>query len=437
MYVSQQSSIDIITEQYIPQRDSDEKYISFLPHSGLHNQLSSLTNALVLASLINRTLIVPELNLGSGTYWRYTPVLADRLEICLPRLLEHAPESVECWDYKKYVPVAVESIVDLSEIHALGIKTYQRESLQRDYFQTYWSVPNDERNRSLAIEYTDRVRYSYQFHDTLGLGKRADMPGAYDSYINIPDLILRQEKFLVFNSMFGANRLLLTKKKNIALRRLVRNKLVFSHPDILKYSKTLVDRLGGPGNFASAHVRQGDGAFKASVQDTMQEVRIALEGTNRSKNKNGGSVNATQASEDQKLIQRLSKIPKKGLALLDECKRIQETDNKTNNLHPRLRLIYMATDAKKPRERFDELYNEFVCMFCLSDFPDIISSVLLNSTVDTMGAGVYENQGKLLLPPVDASVASFGSIFFGTHGSTFSSYIRNQNRLFHKLKKSG
>ncbi|KAI9025265.1 hypothetical protein CLU79DRAFT_744779 [Phycomyces nitens] len=421
-YISQQSSIDILSDHYSPQYDSDEKYISFLPHSGLHNQLSSLSNALVLASLINRTLIMPELNLGSGTYWRFSPLLADRLEICLPRLLAHAPESVECWDYKKYIPVQVEDVIDLSEIHNLGIKTYQRESLGRDYFQKYWGVPNDERNKSLAVEYTDRVRYSYQFHDTIGLGKRDDAPSSYDSYINIADLVLREEKFLIFNSMFGANRLLLTKSENIVFRRAIRNKLVFSHPDVLKNADVLVQRLGGPDNFASAHVRQGDGAFKKSINDTMDAVRVSLE----------GSIKPSQDKEDKADISRISKIKNKGTDRLDECKKIQDG----NSVHPRLRLIYMATDAKKPRDRFKELYDEFVCMFCLGDFPDVIENVS-NSTLETMGPGVYEGKGKLLLPLVDASVASFGSIFFGTHGSTFSSYIRAQNRLFHKLKASG
>lgn len=38
-----------------PIKDSDTKYIGFLPHSGFHNQRSALQNALMLGNLLNRT----------------------------------------------------------------------------------------------------------------------------------------------------------------------------------------------------------------------------------------------------------------------------------------------------------------------------------------------------------------------------------------------
>jgi len=37
----------------------DGKFLSYLPHSGFHNQRIALENALVLARLLNRTLLVP------------------------------------------------------------------------------------------------------------------------------------------------------------------------------------------------------------------------------------------------------------------------------------------------------------------------------------------------------------------------------------------
>ncbi|KAI8876549.1 hypothetical protein K501DRAFT_279300 [Backusella circina FSU 941] len=50
-------------------RDPEEKYITFLPHSGLHNQRIELVNAAVLAKALNRTLILPQINIGKGIYW--------------------------------------------------------------------------------------------------------------------------------------------------------------------------------------------------------------------------------------------------------------------------------------------------------------------------------------------------------------------------------
>src|SRR5712671_3500841 len=42
-----------------------ERYLAYLPHSGFHNQRIALENALVLARILNRTLLVPPARLGN------------------------------------------------------------------------------------------------------------------------------------------------------------------------------------------------------------------------------------------------------------------------------------------------------------------------------------------------------------------------------------
>ncbi|KAG0247848.1 hypothetical protein BG011_000810 [Mortierella polycephala] len=49
--------------------DPTTKYLTFLPHSGFHNQRSELENALLLARLLNRTLIMPKVYLGPPMPW--------------------------------------------------------------------------------------------------------------------------------------------------------------------------------------------------------------------------------------------------------------------------------------------------------------------------------------------------------------------------------
>ncbi|KAF9363894.1 hypothetical protein BGX34_003053 [Mortierella sp. NVP85] len=44
--------------------DPSMKYLTFLPHPGFHNQRAELENALLLAKLLNRTLIIPKVYLG-------------------------------------------------------------------------------------------------------------------------------------------------------------------------------------------------------------------------------------------------------------------------------------------------------------------------------------------------------------------------------------
>ena len=62
------------TYQPNPRVQPDEKLLSYLPHSGFHNQRIALENALVLARLLNRTLFVPPIRFGRRaiTYRNFT-----------------------------------------------------------------------------------------------------------------------------------------------------------------------------------------------------------------------------------------------------------------------------------------------------------------------------------------------------------------------------
>ncbi|KAI7872354.1 hypothetical protein BDF14DRAFT_490307 [Spinellus fusiger] len=62
-------SYQSLARQYT-KTEVNKKYISYLPHSGFHNQIISLINALVLAKALNLTLIMPELNIGWANHWR-------------------------------------------------------------------------------------------------------------------------------------------------------------------------------------------------------------------------------------------------------------------------------------------------------------------------------------------------------------------------------
>lgn len=59
-----------------------ELYLAYLPHSGFHNQRIALENALLLAQLLNRTLLVPDARLGGKPipYSNYT-TLWEMLEV--------------------------------------------------------------------------------------------------------------------------------------------------------------------------------------------------------------------------------------------------------------------------------------------------------------------------------------------------------------------
>ncbi|KAF9145855.1 hypothetical protein BGX30_006338 [Mortierella sp. GBA39] len=76
-------------------QDPTTKYITFLPHSGFHNQRTELENALLLARLLNRTLIMPKVYLGPPMPWLTFNLLHSRLLYQTKIGLEHCRAILE------------------------------------------------------------------------------------------------------------------------------------------------------------------------------------------------------------------------------------------------------------------------------------------------------------------------------------------------------
>ncbi|KAF9650006.1 hypothetical protein BDM02DRAFT_1688632 [Thelephora ganbajun] len=62
-----------------PQVQPGEKFLSYLPHSGFHNQRIALENALVLARSLNQTLLVPPVRFGRRTIPYHTSTVLQRI----------------------------------------------------------------------------------------------------------------------------------------------------------------------------------------------------------------------------------------------------------------------------------------------------------------------------------------------------------------------
>ncbi|KAI9484411.1 hypothetical protein BDB00DRAFT_855813 [Zychaea mexicana] len=392
-----------------------EKFLTFLPHSGLHNQRIALINAAILAHALNRTLLMPELNLGKATFWRPSGDLAEKLARCPGNNLK----TESCYDYRDYVPVPVDEIFDLTPLHELGIRTMQRHDMSQDYFLRYWGIDENNADEMMYI-LDDTTRYSYQIHDELVV------PNAtlkqFQTRVDIQDLAKRQEPFILFGSLFGSQRLALTRSDLLNMREYLRQQVGVKHPAVLHEANEIVDRLGGPNNYLSVHLRQGDGRFKKEAKKTTDQIRRALKKCAQSHN-NDGSDGEDEDDEETNLAELQQHIDDRPL-LLKACVAAQGKQR-----HPSLRLIYMATDTKSPREKFADLYDEFVCLFTLNDFPDVVQAIR-----DTISdEDPYLRDGKRLLPLVDGEVAANADHFVPTPKSTFSGYIRQRNALFHEL----
>ncbi|CAO3644408.1 unnamed protein product [Cunninghamella echinulata] len=444
-----------------------EKYISYLPHSGLHNQRIALINSILLAKALNRTLIVPEVNLGTATYWRPSSILPKRLDACGEEYYEENDQTrrlkekdraywkAMCFDYRNYLPMEVNRIFDIMSIaEALDIKIIQRRDMKLDYYERYWSIPQDESNQTLVYQVDDPDRYAYQIVDTLNTNNKKKFT-KYTTQYTFQQLNQIEQPFLLFNSLFGSTRLILNDPSWQSIQQQIREGMIVHHPWVLKASDIVMNRLGGQGNYMSVHLRMGDGIFKKIMEETMEKVRqqliqrqqieeekekttfeldpailqqaISLKNNHRHSHlhhQNNNKNNKNQTEERLKFCLHLQQL------------------NYPHHLHHRFSLIYMTTDASSPHETLSHLYDEFLCLFALDDFQDIIQDTLNLSPplIDHHHQNdpvIHTTKGSVFLPLIDAEIASRASFFVPTLQSTFSAYITQRNRSIQKqLSKS-
>ncbi|ORX51291.1 hypothetical protein DM01DRAFT_354931 [Hesseltinella vesiculosa] len=399
--------------------DLDEKFITYMPHSGLHNQRIALINAMVLAKQLNRTLLMPEVNVGKANYWRDSKRLELQLSRCTRGKQTTQPKDtapVACGSYRRYVPTTVSSIFDLSSLQNLGIRVTQRLHMGLDYFEHYFGTqPSD------MLYIRDQSRFSYRIYDSRS--NTDDMQG-YEQRIDLEDLKNRQERFMVFGSLFSSYRLALEQPEWVWLWEYLFSEISFHHPTVLQQTLDIVGRLGGPGQFVSLHLRQGDGVFRAVMDQTVQNVREALAQPEGGSTPDDGQQPPVTSGQSASFLLDIDAPSER----LTECLQLQAT----SDLSPHLKLIYMATDAPDPRRTLHYLYAEFPCLFSLSDFPDVITNTLSATALSPFTEDQLPSRlGPLLFPLIDAEVASHGSHFVGTRKSTFSKYIMYRNRRFH------
>lgn len=108
-----------------PSPASEERFLSYNPHSGFHNQRIALSNAVLLANMLNRTLLLPRVRLGKAVGWKSKADLQAilerdqkdevRVEACLGGRevwdgpLEDAPS--ECQSYNTFTGPSLSRLV--------------------------------------------------------------------------------------------------------------------------------------------------------------------------------------------------------------------------------------------------------------------------------------------------------------------------------------
>ncbi|KAI7865288.1 hypothetical protein BDF14DRAFT_1730610 [Spinellus fusiger] len=423
--------------------DSNESYMAYFPHSGFHNQRIELENALLLASYLNRTLLLPRVFLGdSAMPWLRYPKLYARLLLQTKRGLEHCPSllgdqplSPECLNYFRWTSVPWNFFYDMKKI-SQRVKVIYRDDLSHEWmFNTLHLTAAD------MHEIKDTSSYEFRVYDM------PDSPtplARFAHRIELASLQAIPHRILQFGSMFGSYRVLAQTKEHAELLLFLRTHMIFRHPVLIDTAAKIVNKIGGVDRFVGLHLRVGDGLFKvrASINIdtifhelvnsftnlTLADVTLidSQHGQDRLENTDYEvrQLRKVQPSED--VYQPIAvQHPADVEDRLGDRQDLDLVCSEANDItrHFRKTVLYIATDCPHPRTHplLQKIFRVFPCTFILSDFDEDLK--------DLRRLEVVEEKIRLessLIPMIDAMISAHGHTFIGTKDSTFTSYIERQ-----------
>ncbi|KAJ3568446.1 hypothetical protein NP233_g5709 [Leucocoprinus birnbaumii] len=427
---------------------STERFLAYLPHSGFHNQRIAFENALVLARILGRTLIVPPIRLGNKPI-PYYPFdrLSRQLALADKTGLKHCADvpsrlalPSECLDYYDSTLLPWNSLVDLTPV-----KTKQdllpRWNFSEEWFSEELGITDDEEIRY----FRDQTPYQYRLVDN---GGGANDRTWYTEDIAIDFLAQQTQRLLVFGTLFGSTRLKLEVEAHQMIRKEIRQAMTIAHPVLDDISQSIFRALGGA--YLAIHLRASETKFRKSSQvnaqalwwtllhcwynataDEILELEEQMQGTSTQPRTLSGTTYLSTPSARQ--CKPLDDVEKYALASASRSKCRQSTahPSRLSVMGLNTPFLYIATDLNNSRHQplLDRFRALFPCVVDISDFSQYLNP--LDHTINPMDGVPLRTH---LFPFLDALVAAKATRVVGTKGSTFSYYIEDVLwRRFHNV----
>ena len=401
--------------------DNEEKYLTYLPHSGFHNQRVSFMNALMLSYLTNRTLIIPPILVYRYPYNDPVYELYDKINEIIKikkyrkdhcknnSMDDNEKNSTFCKEEyskdDKFTMINVDQVFDFSEIKK-HVRTVNRgyEITLDSLLRNFNFSQNDTR---FFIENSEVHRYDIRIYDT---DNSTEPLYDYGTKLLLSDLLKIDKKLLHFGSLFNPTykkptndsklfynpyRIVLDRKENVKFHRFIRDNLMINNSKVLNVSDRIIHELGREGSYSGLHIRVGDEWYLSNKSITTNEKYDSL------------------MKELQKMNIKIRRKKKFFSYNLKNC------------LKNNLTIVFISTDSNNPRKDFKIFYRNIPCVFTLFDFEKELK-ILDNSFSDYDKNIDLKNFYTSL---VDLLTAAYGKIFIGTERSTFSDMAYEIHRL--------
>ncbi|KAF9321186.1 hypothetical protein BG006_002662, partial [Podila minutissima] len=454
-----------------------ERFLAYIPHSGFHNQLITLENALRLAAMLNRTLLLPPLHMSQkrqALVWKEPPVLfqqwADRSRTDVGYCRDHNPlllpaptrkqlremtdqqrkELAECtfyhqwtvtpWTYFYDIPKILTGVVGVGG-QTEPIRVFGRPNMSLTWLEEHLQVKDPSTE---IYFFNDTNRYEYRIADDSETsdtkGAVGGWTGRYSHTLALSSLLARPERILHFGSLFATDRVEANSPNHLALKSYISHNMDLWNQDILDATKLaeqqieewrIATKRSAPG-FLGAHLRTADGIFERLVPTNLGRIMtwlqemIKLDQTMTSNEKRRSILRKRQDP-----LTKMLSGSNKPFTITSTTRKVKRQDpNETvatflerctgaPSVSP---LVFLSTDVRRPRQdpALAELLDQFPCTMFLSDFE---ASLQILKKIQNPTDGVFMLPYMIAL--MDANLAAKGRHFKGTVRSTFTAYIMN------------
>ncbi|GBC02783.1 hypothetical protein RclHR1_04820001 [Rhizophagus clarus] len=388
---------------------NEERYMTYLPHSGFHNQRNMLENAVFLSWVLNRTLIMPPVIFTKKSIIPHRPynilykMITGNMTNNVITCKRKGVEDNRCM----FTQLDWEELMDFKFIKK-NIRYIHRgdQNFNVNELYSFLNITNPE-NQVFTL--AEETRYDFQFYDDENITKVSD--DQFDHLIHLCSLQRRKEKLIHFGSIYHLNRFNLRFKKNIEFLKSVRENMIINHPVLLDIGDKISEQLGGLGSFIGVHLRLGDMGFDKKFGQKAEENVDSI--TKSLLNEIGDIPSSYNKLEEIEVSDSNYLIPTNTMIESEKCLRSISPEQRN------FPIIYLASDKPRNDHRLKKFLREFPCVFMLfSNFEKYLEP-LKKVKNPRDGALLY----RYFVPFVDGIVAARGNKFIGTPESTFSDYV--------------
>ncbi|CAG8545765.1 463_t:CDS:2 [Ambispora leptoticha] len=340
-----ESNDKIKSASQIASSDVDEKYLTYLPHGHFQSQRIALENALILAWMLKRTLIIPPILFGVAPQYRPAPMLMNQLKQynikknvadCVK--FKNEKQRAKCLDrVNAYTLYPWDKLMDMN-----FIKDHVRIINRPDFV-----LKNLKRQLNIKHEkdiyfLEDTSQYDYRIYDTPESAIGLD---GYETRLLTSTLEKNNAKLLHLNSLSGKKRLVLEEGKNLEFARQFYRGFIINAPEIVMASDRIGMQLGGVGSYIGLHVKVGEKEYFKSLSG-----------------KTGKNIT--------KLVNEEAKQFKPNYKSTSTRKKCRSTFSKSSKT-----VVYLAMDGEKTREQLAPLFLNFPCTFTLLNFETYVTEL--------------------------------------------------------------